>query len=172
METWSWWGTMAKPSGPTSPGRGPASSCTWRCRWAGGGVDPCGPGRSARPTGGTDRQRLHVQVLYAVNLQELLESWSLHGLQLFAAAGHRLRFVAGLMASVEAAMLKQVDAVGPSELAQLLVWAHAVSFEQLQARLVPLTAKRGTLASIEQAFEQQQPLLGIVRALRLELDSK
>ena len=108
------------------------------------------------------------QVWYALNLRELLTQWSLSALQDLGAAGHRLRFDAATQACIEDVMISRVDDVEHGKLVPLLLWARSVSFERLQAVLVPLCAKRASLPSLEQAFGEQQPLLSLMQSLRLE----
>ena len=112
-----------------------------------------------------------MQMLYELNLRELLDQFSLSALQDLAAAGHRLRFDAATQACLEAAIIDQLDHVDHGQLVQLLLWARSVSFEQLQATLVPLAAKQASLPSLEQAFAEQQPLLSLMQSLRLEYQS-
>lgn len=111
-------------------------------------------------------------MLYHSNPQELLKHWALPALQDLAAGGHRLRFDQDSMACMEACIIDKVDEhVGVEEPAQLLLRAHSVAFARLQTKLVPVTAKLGTVSSLREAFGEQQPLFAIVQSLRTELDS-
>ena len=113
---------------------------------------------------------IHAQVVYCINLPDLLKHWTLQALQGVAAAGHRLRFAADLQACAEQAMLDKLHTVGIDELAQLLLWAHSVAFERLQSKLVPLAVTLSPLPSLQETFGEQQPVFALVQLLRTQLD--